>query len=503
MINSIIDSIEKFPDRNAFFIQNKYHTYCEFGKIVASIGATIYHKYMDINSKHIGVLIYDDIESYSSCIAILLSGYGYVPINPLQPLERTAEIIKQANIELILSSKTEELSSINELFPTINAIITREIPELVYRFKELEVNDNAPAYVIFTSGSTGVPKGTPISRKNLNTFLDSVEALNWSISEKDGFLNMSSMTFDMSIITFIIPLCVGACIYTVPEDEIKYLYGYKLMVEQNITFIAVVPSTLSYLKPFFDEILLPNIRYSLVCGEAFPIEIAKLWSKCVPNSQIINIYGPTEGTVFSHTYNFKDGLNEDNYNNIIALGYIVDNMDAIIIDENENIIKDNSKGELCLSGNQLTEGYLNNPIKNKESFFIQENDSRKTRFYRTGDIVFKDENECYFYVGRKDFQVKIQGHRVELGDIEKNSNDFFGENVSIALAIKNDQGNYHIVLFIEKFSFNENELKSFLKERLPYYMIPHAFHFVPKFPLNNNGKNDRVALTKYAIEKNK
>ncbi|MEZ5197517.1 MAG: AMP-binding protein [Bacteroidales bacterium] len=152
--------------------------------------------------------------------------------------------------------------------------------------------------MIFTSGSTGKPKGAPISQGNLNAFLDSVWNLEWKIDEHDRFLQMSSMTFDMSILTFIIPLCVGACIYTVPEEEIKYLYGYRLMEEHDIkAFVRLFLQHYPGPKPYFGEIELPSIRYSLVCGEAFPIELADQWTNCVPNANIINIYGPTEATV--------------------------------------------------------------------------------------------------------------------------------------------------------------------------------------------------------------
>lgn len=496
MINRIINSIENFQDRNAFYIHGEFYTYGKLGKAVSSIGAAIFSNYTTKTSKHIGVLIYDDIESYASCVATLLSGFGYVPINPMQPIERTIEMLNQANVEIILCSKTEDIQKIQEKLPEIEAIDTTQLSEAEFDFRKLSIDESSPAYVIFTSGSTGIPKGTPISRKNLNTFLDSVDALNWSISEKDGFLNMSSMTFDMSIITFIIPLCVGGCIYTVPEDEIKYLYGYKLMVEQDITFIAVVPSTLSYLKPYFSSINLPNIRYSLVCGEAFPMELAKDWQHCISNGEIINIYGPTEATVFTHTYSYEQDKHEECYNGVMALGQIVKNMKYVVLNEQDLEVDQGEKGELCISGMQLTSGYINNEEKNKLSFFTRELNGENQRFYRTGDIVFVDENGCFFYTGRKDHQVKIQGHRVELGEIEKHARDFTKNENTIAIAVKNDFGNYHIHLFTEQENILKEEIMAYLKTKIPYYMIPSGFSYLKKFPVNNNGKIDRIKLSK-------
>jgi D-alanine--poly(phosphoribitol) ligase subunit 1 len=491
MISRITDSIINFPYRNSFFIRDKFYTYAQLGQVISNIRSALIPYLPEISPKHIGVLMYEDFESYASCISVLLSGYGYVPLNPLNPIERNLEIIHQANVKIVLSShRTTELITNTNL----ELIDTGQLPDEVIDLEFPPKKDDDPAYVIFTSGSTGKPKGAPISIGNLNAFLDSVWHIGWDINEEDRFLQMSSMTFDMSILTFIIPLCVGACIYTVPEDEIKYLYGFKLMVEQGITFIAVVPSTLSYLKPYFSSINLPAIRYSLVCGESFPIELANLWQHCVPNAKIVNIYGPTEATVFTHSYHYSKGTHDKSYNNIMALGDLVKNMETLLLDEKGSEVKPGQKGELCITGKQLTNGYINNPEKNLECFFIKKHDDVERRFYRTGDIVFMDNEGCYFYVGRKDYQVKIQGHRVELGDIEKHARDITQTENTVAIAHLNEFGNYQIHLFTEQINYKREVILSYLKSKLPYYMIPSDITRVSKLPVNLNGKIDRGAL---------
>lgn len=498
MINNIVGSIQKHQDRNAFYIKEKYYTYKELGIKITDIKTELLPHLPTIKPKHIGVIINEDFESYVSCVSILLCGYGYVPLNPLSPNERNFETIQQAEIKVILTSQKTESDKFYK-DKGVNIIYTDDIAKGVLNLDFPNANDLDPAYVIFTSGSTGKPKGTPLSRANLNAFLDSVGLLNWKIDENDRFLQMSSMTFDMSILTFIIPLCIGACIYTVPEYEIKYMYGLQLMIEHEITFIAVVPSTLSYLKPYFGEINLSSIRYSLVCGEAFPIELAQLWQKSAPSSQIINIYGPTEATVFTHSYVYKDGVNEKSYNDIMALGALVKNIEGIILDDSGKEVSIGDKGELCICGTQLTSGYLLNSQKNEESFFEYNKDGMKRRFYRTGDIVFIDNEKTYFYVGRKDTQVKIQGHRVELGDIEKNARDITKTEKTIAIALKNSMGNYYIHLFVQGDGISKGEIIEFLKGRIPYYMIPSKVSFLESIPLNANGKMDKIALAKIAI----
>jgi D-alanine--poly(phosphoribitol) ligase subunit 1 len=495
MINKINESLVKFSDRNALFIREQFFTYGQVASMVSDIHHSFYNLIPKLNPKHIGVILYEDIESYSSCISVLLSGCGYVPLNPINPLERNLEIINQADIRVILASNRDQEKLFNP-DGSIEFICTSELPKRTLDLDFPPVKDDDPAYVIFTSGSTGKPKGTPISRGNLNAFLDSVWHLDWKINEQDRFLQMSSMTFDMSVLTFIIPLCVGACIYTVPEDEIKYLYGYRLMEEQKITVIGVVPSTLSYLKPYFSKINLPYIRYSLVGGEASLIDLLERWQDCVPNSKIINMYGPAEGTVFTHTYNYQRGSDDQSYNGITAIGSLVKNMQTIIIDENGQEVHEGAQGELCISGPQLTMGYLKNQEKNQECFFVRQQEGKEKRFYKTGDIVFRNSENLYFYVGRSDTQVKIQGHRVELGEIERRAREITQTENTIAIAHLNEYGNYQIHLFIQQININREVITTYLKSKLPYYMIPSNITILEDMPLNINGKIDRLALSK-------
>jgi len=491
MIEKIIDSFKLFSERNAFYIKNKYYTYGQVAQKVSDIRNSFKQYLPELNPKYIGVIIYDDIESYSSCISVLLSGYGYVPLNPLNPVERNVEIIVQSDLKLILSSE-KTIADQLKINPSVNFIFTKELPISPVDLDFPICKDEDPAYLIFTSGSTGRPKGTPISRGNLNAFLDSVWHLDWKISENDRFLQMSSMTFDMTIITFFIPLCIGACVYIVPEVEIKYFYAYKLMLEMNITVIGIVPSTLSYLEPYFPEIELPYIRYSLLGGEALPIDLANKWQHCVPNAVLINMYGPTEITVFSHTYVYQHKSQEKSHNGILALGKLVKNVKGLIVDETMQPIDTDQQGELLLTGRQLIQGYINEPDRNKNSFITISGE----RYYKTGDIVYKDRDNDFYFVGRLDQQVKIQGHRVELGEIEKHVRDFINFKPVVALAQKNRFGNQQIHLVVEKNEMQREEIIEYLNDKIPYYMIPSNITVIETMPINANGKIDRSKLAK-------
>jgi acyl-coenzyme A synthetase/AMP-(fatty) acid ligase len=180
----------------------------------------------------------------------------------------------------------------------------------------------------------------------------------------------------------------------------------------------------------------------------------------------------------------------------MSIGKPLDGLTAIIIDEEKNILGSGHKGELCISGDQLTPGYWNNTNKNSTSFFFKNLNGVTIRFYKTGDSAFIDKDGDIMLLGRLDYQVKIQGYRIELGEIEFHVRNFISGQDAIAIDFVNIFGNQEIALFIEgKFS-GEAQLIAYLKEKLPNYMIPTVIKSVERFELNTNGKVDRLNLKK-------
>jgi acyl-coenzyme A synthetase/AMP-(fatty) acid ligase len=169
---------------------------------------------------------------------------------------------------------------------------------------------------------------------------------------------------------------------------------------------------------------------------------------------------------------------------------------TVIVDENNNILDNGQEGQLCLGGKQLTAGYWRNEEKNREAFFHAEYQGKKERFYKTGDLCRSDNEGDLLYVGRVDFQVKIQGFRVELTEIEFHAKQFFQKTNLVALAIADHTGNSEIAIAFETTEFDTRELVAHLKSKLPAYMLPKKFAFVQPFPLNVNGKTDRNKISK-------
>ncbi len=496
ILEPFVKTIRKFQDRNAFCINETFYTYNQFGFAVTKIQEAL--RLLPESEPHIGLVVNDDLETYASIFALWLEGKAYIPIHPQQPAERNAEIIKQVKIITILNSSNNNPVDIDnnqfKIIKTSELSVNASVPNIIKK-----TNDDNYAYILFTSGSTGKPKGVPISRKNLAGFVNAFQELNIDINENDRCLQMFELTFDLSVMSYLIPLLKGACIYTIPQDQIKFSYIDLLMEEHKLTFSLMVPSILNYLRPYFKEIKYPDLKYSLFCGEALHEDITKEWSNVVPNAKISNVYGPTENTIFCTSYLFNRKGENKSYNGILSIGKEMYNTKVIITDEKNNILPFNTKGELCLSGIQLTPGYWNNKEKNDEVFFYANIDGKKVRFYKTGDICVMDKNKDILYIGRSDSQTQIQGFRVELSEIEFYIKRYLPDRNVVVITYSNQMHNTELGVCIEGKEIEEDKLFKFLKTKLPSYMIPGKIKFINKFPLNMSGKTDKNRLKEIMI----
>ncbi len=488
VIDPFVLAIRSFSARNAFCINDVYYTYKDLGEYVSKIRFAI--KRLHHDNIHIGLAANDDIETYASIFALWLEGKAYIPLHPKQPLNRSEEIIKQINIITVLDSRT-----VSE-FPNQQVLSTRNLSyENDVLANDVKIDDERLAYVLFTSGSTGIPKGVTISRKNVSAFMDSFWDSGIVITEEDRCLQCFDLTFDVSIQSFLVPLLKGACVYTIPHEEIKYSYVYGLLENYRLTFGAMPPSMLRYLKRYFEEINVPSVRYCILTAEASPIDLVQQWAKCIPNADLYDFYGPTEATIYCTFYKISGDKPNKTLNGMISIGRPMKNVDAIIIDENYNILAKGVKGQLCLSGDHVTPGYWASPEKNAEVFFEKEYKGKLQRFYRTGDICFYDEEDYLMLYGRIDSQAKIQGYRIDLGEIEYHARKYLNGGNVVVLTFTNNIGNTELALFIEGTTGNTTALVDYMKTKIPLYMIPTKIIFEHEFTLNSNSKVDKIKLT--------
>ena len=482
ILNNIVNSVNRFPNHPAFCINEVHYTYSQFGECVSKIRIEL--KKTGYRNTKVGLVINDDLETYASIIALWLEGDCYVPLHPGWPLERCLDICEQVELDLILDSSEQTR------YEGVQVINTSTLQyELDCLTPKADVSDEELAYILFTSGSTGKPKGVQLSRNNLSSFVNAFFDA-YYVDENDKCLQCFDLTFDLSIMSYLIPLLRGACVYTVPSDVIKYSFIGGLIEDERLTVALMAPSIIKYLKPYFDEIDCSSLKFSLFCGEALPLDVTKEWAKCASNAIIDNVYGPTEDTIFCSIYRYNRNGDNKAYNGILSIGKPMKDCGMAIFDENKNECPTGTLGELCLSGNQLTKGYHKNEEKNKEAFFEKDG----VRWYRTGDLCFKDEDGVFMYSGRLDHQAKIQGFRVEMGEIEWHAREFLGDTNVVCMAFENKDALTEIAMFMETEEFNPDEMISYMRTKMPSYMIPTRLFYVPVFPLNSSDKTDKVKL---------
>ena len=481
ILSPVLSSIKNFSSRNAFCIDEEFYTYEQFGQCISKVRKAL--SLAEYNNPKVGLVVNDDLETYASIFALWLEGDSYVPLHPNWPLERCLDICEQVELDLILDSSKETRYKDIKVIPTSTLEYVQD--SLV---PKPNVSDDDLAYILFTSGSTGKPKGVQLSRKNLASFVQAFFE-QYSINDEDRCLQCFDLTFDLSIISYLIPILRGACVYVVSSGGAKYVQIGSLLEDEQLTFALMAPSTIKYLQPYFEEMDCSSLKVSLFCGEALHFDVTKEWSQCAINAIIDNVYGPTEDTIWCSTYRYCEEKTKA-YNGVISIGKPMLGCGMEIFDEKYNICQKGELGELCLSGDQLTPGYINNPEKNAASFFMKDG----VRWYKSGDLCFKDEDGDIMYSGRLDHQAKIQGFRVEMGEIEYHAGEYLKDKNVVCMAFDNKEGLTEIAMFVESEEFNPDGMIAYMRTKMPPYMIPTRLLYVPAFPLNANDKTDKVKL---------
>lgn len=485
--DSLYSSITKHRNNIAFNMNGMYYTYQQLSERVARMQYEFSKTKNIIDS--IGIIANQDFETYSTILAALLSGITYVPIEPSHPDERNNQIIRLSKVNAIFCSDPSNLS---HKFHSVIKDKLVQADSIEKGIPELKVKQaNNPAYILFTSGSTGVPKGVPISTQNLKAFVENVDSMMLDIKEDSCFLQVFELTFDLSVFSFLVPLLYGASVYTLPKTPFKQMTAIQAIEEQNITHVLTVPSFVSHIKPFFAKIQLPSVKNWLFCGEALKTDLVTSWQKCIPNATIFNVYGPTEATIFCTSYKCAiNGVKE--YHGIVCIGKPFTGIGFGLFEGNTLVKEPFINAELCISGSQLTKGYLDDPEKNKTAFFT----CNGNVFYRSGDLCRFDDSGDYFFGGRNDTQVKINGYRVEISELEYHAANFPGIDEAVVIVATNDRNDQQVLnmVYTSKLKLNTDEIVAFLSAKIPDYMLPENIYPVKDIPYNLNGKIDKRAL---------
>lgn len=483
----ILTTIKRVPQNKAFVINDNTYTYEDLGAYIASV----YHQIAKREDDVIGIIAENNIETYSSILAVLLCGKTYVILHPSYPESRNLKIVTLAGLHTIICSDSDNTDYLEQngshlIYPEFKS--DHAIETVTYKTP----NDNN-AYIIFTSGSTGEPKGVPISRGNLNAFYAAYQQIGWKLDASDRMLQMFELTFDVSVVSTLYPLAIGACIYTVGYNDVKYLKIFELLEQYELTFAAVAPSVIQLISPYLDEIHLPSLKYLVVTAEASQTELLDRFRKSIPNAEIYNLYGPTEATIYCTYYPIPLTGKAKQHNGMVAIGKPFDGIDVLIVDENGNKLPNGTAGEMWVAGPQVMKGYYNDSEKTGQAFAATVDG---TLYYKTGDLCIMDDDNDIIYCGRKDYQVKIQGFRIELSEIEYTAKQFFDAAPNIVVIPVFSAGICsELHMAVEVPSCDKDALYQNLSQKLPYYMLPKRIHLIEQFPTTASNKIDRKQIS--------
>ena len=451
------------------------------------------------NKDAIAVYGHKDFLMLVSFLACTKSGHPYCPMDISFTKNRVEDVLSITDSKF--SIFTEDLT-VDDKF---NILDKKEILDIIYNEKYddisneglYEIEPEDIVYIIFTSGSTGKPKGVQITYDNLNNYIDWIHNVVGNGKNK-VYLNQAPFSFDLSVMDLYLSLYSESTLFAITkEDQQDFAKLYENLEKSGITNWVSTPSFADMclsMKEFNSENI-KNIEYFLFCGEVLTKKTAQRLNNRFPNAKVINTYGPTESTVCVTDILITDEVIEKY--ETLPLGDVKKGSRIEIRDE-DKILDDGEIGEIVIIGDTVSSGYYKNPVQTEKAFFVTENNERA---YRTGDLGFYKEGQLFFS-NRKDFQVKLNGYRIELGDIESNLLNISG--ISSCCALPNydsDNKVKSITAFVVSNEINgEKEYTKFLKEELqkyvPSYMVPKKFKFLDKLPMNNNGKVDRKELQK-------
>ncbi len=413
-------------------------------------------------------------------LAAVKSGRPYIPIDVSIPAHRAEIIVQRAGAALVLTPER-----IREL-----AGDRREVP-----LRRVEAGD--PFYILFTSGSTGEPKGVVITLSNLHAFVD------WMCTEQgfaeagETFLNQAPFSFDLSVMDLYLSLGTGGTLFSITREESAHLKQlYAAFARSALTTWVSTPSfaQMCLIERGFTEAMIPSLRRFLFCGETLAPETAAQLLERFPQAQVWNTYGPTEATVATTSIQVDQALLKAH--SPLPIGRQMPGSQVFICGEKGQTLRDGERGEIIIAGPNVSPGYLGRPDLTGKAFFHLESMGA----YRTGDWG-RERNGLIFFEGRMDGQVKVNGYRIEIGDLESNLRALPEVADAVVLPVSRNGRVESLLAFVvtavarsgSDLEFS-SRLKTALGQRVPAYMIPRKFRFVDAFPMTPNGKADRRRL---------
>ena len=487
--------VDRTPDAIAVVFEDQKLTYLELNKRANQVA----HYLQKLGVKPevlVGICTERSLSMVVGILGILKAGGAYIPLAPDYPQERLAYMLADSQVSVLLTQH-KILASLPKHQAQVICLdadwdlISKEAPDEPVS----GVQAGNLAYIIYTSGSTGKPKGTMIIHQGMVNYLSWCTSA-YAVADADGAPVNSSISFDATITSLFSPLLVGRKVVLLPENQELESLSDALHSQNNFSLVKIAPAQLEILSHLLPQKqVTTGTKAFIIGGEALSAKIVSFWHAIAPETKLINEYGPTETVVGCCVYEVSA---HTSLSGSIPIGRPIANTQLYILDRYLQPVPIGVGGELHIGGAGLARGYLNRWELTAEKFIPNPySDEPDARLYKTGDRARYLPDGNIEYLGRIDNQVKIRGYRIELGEIEETLRQHSAVRDAVAIARDDTSGNKRLVAYVvldpDKLPSISN-LRGYLQEKLPEYMVPSGFVTLESLPLTPNGKLDRRAL---------
>ncbi len=508
----IVAQAHQTPDEIAVLQADQPLTYAQLDRRSNQVANYLRTQGVGRNSR-VGVITQRGPLMVIAILGILKAGGAYVPLDPAYPADRIRYILDHAEIQLLLSEHgvADTLTTCLAEPLQLRAMVLLdngapiELPQAIEQIlpdtwsiaaTTAPLVDQDPddlMTVLYTSGSTGRPKGVMLNHQGYMNRLEWMQKA-FQLRPGDRVAQKTSFCFDISVWELFWTLMEGATICPVKREIVLNPWEFaQWMKTTRIQVMHFVPSLFGeFINALVNESWdFPDLRWLIFSGEALPAAFIQQWiDQHGMATGLANLYGPTEASIDVTAH-----LIESRPEGSIPIGKAIDNVYIRILDAEKRPVPQGEMGELWIGGVQLAKGYLKNPEKTAKTF--QPNpfdDIPGDTLYRSGDLAKERPDGTFEYHGRIDHQVKIRGFRVELGEIENVLTQHPSVNESAVLAVDYEEGKKRLVAWLAGQTTSVREIKAFVAQKLPHYMVPQRIEWLPSLPKNHNGKLDRKAL---------
>lgn len=482
------------PDKVALVCRDKKVTYRELNNTVNQLAHVLVKKGLG-KEDIVCLAIERSIFMAEAILALWKVGAAYIPLDINYPMERIDKIFNNSKSKYILIKDdfADNLVNIKKDNILVQEYLEQEMESESNENLNLEFDINSLAYVIYTSGSTGEPKGAMIEHLGMmNHIYSKINDIN--ITADSVISQNSSQCFDISVWQYFASLASGGKVVIIPNDIVLDTEKFiKEIINNKVSILEIVPVYLASILDMVEEERSElNLEYVLVTGEMLKSNLVEKWFSIYPNIKMVNAYGPTEASDDITHYIMDSYPGKNN----IPIGKTIQNLNIYVVDKAMNLCPVGAIGHICVSGIGVGRGYLNDAERTNKVFlkdkFIED---KEVRMYMTGDLGRWLEDGTLETLGRIDNQVKVNGFRIEIGEIENTliNYDKISETV-VLIKQKAGSSKYLSAYYTAKDHVEEKDLKKYLENNLPSYMIPREFNELDEFPLLPSGKINRKAV---------